>query len=131
MTSARDRLKARAKTVGSASTTAESSAREPVTTEVREPVPAEPSPTPSRPSPPARSGTTRTKPIKMTVDVAPVEHRRLKLWCATAAAELELPEVAASEVARVLFTLLHEDAELAERVRAELVKSGGSRRGWA
>lgn len=67
----------------------------------------------------------------MTVDVAPVEHRRLKLWCATAAAELELPEVAASEVARVLFTLLHEDAALADRVRAELVKSGGSRRGWA
>jgi len=66
----------------------------------------------------------------MTVDLAPVEHRKLKLWCATAAAELELPEVAASEVVRVLVGLLQEDAAVAERVRNELVRSGGSRRGW-
>jgi hypothetical protein len=66
----------------------------------------------------------------MTVDLAPIEHRKLKLWCAQAAADLELPEVAASEVVRVLVARLQSDTDLAERIRADLAENGGSRRGW-
>lgn len=67
----------------------------------------------------------------MTVDMPPIEHRRLKLWCAQAAADLELPEVAASEVVRVLVARLQADPGLADAVRADLAANGGSRRGWA
>lgn len=73
----------------------------------------------------------RTKPVKMTVDLAPIEHRKLRLWCAQTAADLELPEVAASEVVRVLVARLQTDPGLAEAVRTDLAANGGSRRGWA
>lgn len=130
MASKADKLKARMERASAAPAPEETTkppVREPVPTGQREPVnTSTPAPPPAAPSPKGR-----TKPIKMTVDLAPVEHRRLKLWCAQAAAELELPEVAASEVVRTLVGLLQEDVAVAERVRAELVRSGGSRRGWA
>jgi hypothetical protein len=117
---------------------AETAPLKPVSTGVRDSSPVEPkaSPAPARTA--AKPASTRarpkagarTKPIKMTVDLAPIEHRKLKLWCAQAAADLELPEVAASEVVRVLVARLQSDPDLAERIRADLAENGGSRRGW-
>jgi hypothetical protein len=108
----------------------ETEARKPVSTEVRdsEPAEAKASPAPARTAAKPSStrarpkAGTRTKPVKMTV--------KLKLWCAQTAADLELPEVAASEVVRVLVAQLQSDADLAERIRADLAENGGSRRGW-
>lgn len=125
-------------TTEEASSPAETEARKPVSTEVRdsEPAEAKASPAPARtaakpPSTRARpKAGTRTKPVKMTVDLSPIEHRKLRLWCAQTAADLELPEVAASEVVRVLVARLQSDADLAERIRADLAENGGSRRGW-
>ncbi|PRY53520.1 hypothetical protein [Glycomyces artemisiae] len=77
------------------------------------------------------AASTRTKPVKFTVDLAPVEHRKLKLWCAQAADQLELPEVAASEVVRVAIARIQSDPVFAEQVLADLAANGGSRRGWA
>lgn len=109
--STRDALKARGRAVaGSAST---GSRNEP---------PAEPSTPEPAPAPP------RTKVIKATVDLQPVEHRRLRAWCQDTADVLGIPEVAHSEVIRVLIRLVQEDPKLAARVRAELEQTGGSRR---
>lgn len=88
----------------------------------------------SRNEDPAEQGTpesapaVRTKPIKTTVDLQPVEHRQFRRWCEETADELGLPAVASSEVVRVMIQLVQEDPALAARVRAELRKSGGSRR---
>lgn len=116
----------------------ETKARKTVSTEVRDSAGTDPkaSPPPIRTA--AKSSSTRTrakagartKPVKMTVDLAPIEHRKLKLWCAQAAADLELPEVAASEVVRVLVSRLQSDPDLAEQIRTDLAENGGSRRGW-
>lgn len=122
-----------------ASPPAETETRKPVSTEVRDSKAAEPKASsapartaakpPSTRAPRPKAGT-RTKPVKMTVDLSPIEHRKLKLWCAQTAADLELPEVAASEVVRILVARLQSDADLAERIRADLAENGGSRRGW-
>lgn len=83
---------------------------------------------PAEPAPPEPSTGVRTKPIKTTVDLQPVEHRQFRRWCEEAADELGLPAVASSEVVRVLIQLVQDDPTLAARVLAELRLSGGSRR---
>lgn len=113
---------------------AETPARNSVSTESRKPAAAkETAPKKaSRTAAAARpAASTRTKPVKFTVDLAPVEHRKLKLWCAQAADQLELPEVAASEVVRIAIARIQSDPDFAEQVLADLAASGGSRRGWA
>jgi hypothetical protein len=78
---------------------------------------------------PARpTRTPRTRPVRVTVELSPVEHRALRSWCAETSADLDLPLVAGAEVLRVLLALMRADAALADAVRADLERSGGSRR---
>lgn len=66
--------------------------------------------------------------MRVTVELSPMEHKALRQWCAQTAADLDLPVVAGAEVFRALFSLMREDTAVAERVRIELERTGGSRR---
>ena len=70
--------------------------------------------------PPARRASqVRTKPVRMTVDMSPPLHRRLKHWSAWAAGQMDVADVPAAEVVRILVELLTsnpDDVELARPV---------------
>lgn len=70
----------------------------------------------------------RTRPVRVTVELSPMEHKLLRRWCADTSADLDLPVVAGAEVFRALLSLMLDDPEVAEQVRAELARTGGSRR---
>jgi len=70
----------------------------------------------------------RTRPVRVTVELSPMEHKALRQWCAQTSADLDLPVVAGAEVFRALLSLMRNDPEVAEQVRAELERTGGSRR---
>jgi hypothetical protein len=70
----------------------------------------------------------RTRPVRVTVELSPMEHKRLRRWCAETSADLDLPVVAGAEVFRALLNLMHDHPEVAEQVRVELARTGGSRR---
>jgi hypothetical protein len=70
----------------------------------------------------------RTRPVRVTVELSPMEHKALRQWCAVTAAELDLPVVAGAEVFRALLSLMRGSQEMAEQVRIELERTGGSRR---
>jgi hypothetical protein len=57
-----------------------------------------------------------------------MEHRALRRWCAETSADLDLPLVAGAEVFRALLGIMQSRPELADQVRAELARTGGSRR---
>lgn len=83
----------------------------------------------SRSTPPGDGGRApRTRPVRVTVELSPIEHQALRQFCATTSADLDLPVVAGAEVFRALLSLLREQPEIAEQVRAELARTGGSRR---
>jgi hypothetical protein len=75
--------------------------------------------------------TPRTKPVRVTVELQPVEHRGLRRLCDRYADELAVPQVAGAEVLRVLLELAQNDERLAARVGKALGQSGGSRRRWS
>lgn len=70
----------------------------------------------------------RTRPVRVTVELSPMEHKQLRRWCAETSADLDLPVVAGAEVFRALLNLMHDHPEVAEQVRVELARTGGSRR---
>ncbi|HZZ49769.1 MAG TPA: hypothetical protein VFE65_23000 [Pseudonocardia sp.] len=70
----------------------------------------------------------RTRPVRVTVELSPMEHKALRQWCASTAADLDLPVVAGAEVFRALLALMQADETMADQVRAELERTGGSRR---
>ena len=76
----------------------------------------------------AGSRVPRTRPVRVTVELSPMEHKALRQWCAQTSADLDLPVVAGAEVFRALLSLMRNDPEVAEQVRAELERTGGSRR---
>jgi hypothetical protein len=70
----------------------------------------------------------RTRPVRVTVELSPMEHKALRQWCAQTSADLDLPVVAGAEVFRALLSLMRSDPGMADQVRAELERTGGSRR---
>ncbi|MEU8472725.1 hypothetical protein AB0F30_33415 [Streptomyces sp. NPDC029006] len=71
-------------------------------------------------TPARRASEVRTKPVRLTVDMLPPLHRRLKDWTSWAAAQLDVADVPAAEVVRVLTDLLTADPEK-ERITSPLV----------
>lgn len=59
----------------------------------------------------------RVRDIRRTVDLSPVEHRKLAVWCAEAAAELGRARVTGQDVLRALVVELLSDDALASRIR--------------
>ncbi|WP_427896695.1 hypothetical protein ACQHIV_42175 (plasmid) [Kribbella sp. GL6] len=72
--------------------------------------------------------TLRVRPVKVTVELQPIEHQRLTRWAQRFAEELQLPRIAGAEVFRVLLDLMQHDEALAARVGQELARTGGTRR---
>ncbi|MGH3574120.1 MAG: hypothetical protein ACRDUW_20245 [Pseudonocardiaceae bacterium] len=70
-------------------------------------------------TPPAGVTAVRTRPVRITVDLAPPLHRVVKDWARNAAADLGR-DVALAEVIRALLTQLDADPELARQIRAHL-----------
>lgn len=60
----------------------------------------------------------RSRPVRLTLDLAPVQHRELTRWCADAAYELGLSKVPATSVIRLLIGQLASDPKLAARIQA-------------
>ena len=60
----------------------------------------------------------RSRPARLTLDLAPVQHRALTVWCSDTAYELGLTKVPATSVLRLLVGQLTSDPELAARIRA-------------
>jgi hypothetical protein len=59
----------------------------------------------------------RVRDVRRTVDLSPVEHRELAVWCAEAAAELGRARVTGQDVLRALVVELLSDDALARRIR--------------
>jgi hypothetical protein len=66
------------------------------------------------PKQPRRASVVRTKPVRVTVDMPPTLHRRLKQWSAWAAGQLDVADVPAAEVVRVMVELLTSDPSKVE-----------------
>jgi hypothetical protein len=64
----------------------------------------------------------------VTVELSPIEHRKLRKLCDRFLDELDLSEVARAEVFRALLALADQDTQLADQVGQQLRRTGGSRR---
>jgi hypothetical protein len=96
--------------------------------EVRGSVPADSAERPQPRRTPATAGPTRVKPVRVTVELQPIEHRELRRLCARFADEIGVAQVAGAEVFRALLEMVRSDEELVVRLGGELAKTGGSRR---
>lgn len=68
---------------------------------------------------PAGETAIRSKPVRITVDLAPELYRRLTRWTTDAAEEIDVAKLPLAEVARAAFRAL-EDPDVRERVLREL-----------
>jgi hypothetical protein len=66
---------------------------------------------------PAVGPTVRTKRVRRTVDLSPVDHRRLSQWCEDAADEMALARVTSQDVFVALVTELLADEALSAAIR--------------
>jgi hypothetical protein len=66
---------------------------------------------------PASASTVRTKRVRRTVDLSPVDHRRLSQWCEDAAEEMGLARVTSQDVFVALVTELFADESLSAAIR--------------
>lgn len=64
--------------------------------------------------------TVHTKPIRSTVDLAPMQHNALKQWCNESAVEVGRSRVTTQDVFRALAKRLLTDETLARKIRADL-----------
>ncbi len=86
--------------------------------------------TPSLPatgSRPARAGVPRSKTVRITLDLAPLQYRRLNRWCDEAAETLGVARVTSVSVLRQLLVQLDSDPELGERLLAQLRQAAAGR----
>jgi hypothetical protein len=70
---------------------------------------------------PAGETAIRSKPVRITVDLAPELYRRFTAWSLQAATELDMPKVTHAEVIRA-FIRAADDPDIARRIIAELRK---------
>jgi hypothetical protein len=68
---------------------------------------------------PAR--TPRQRSVRLTVDLLPEDHARLRQWCMDVAVKLGRGSISQADVVRVLLERLHTDPELGQQVVATLV----------
>ena len=111
---AADRIRAQAKRSAS-----RQSAPEPDSGPVPAGLPSTP-PLPAAGSRPARTGVPRAKTVRITLDLAPLQYRRLNRWCDEAAETLGVARVTSVSVLRQLLVQLDNDPELGERLLAQL-----------
>jgi hypothetical protein len=69
----------------------------------------------------------RTKPVRMSLDLAPMEHKALHEWCMHARSDLGIHDLPAAWVIRELLVVLHSDKSLTTRVRNGLVRRNKDR----
>jgi hypothetical protein len=67
---------------------------------------------------PAR--TQRPRSVRLTVDLLPEDHARLRQWCMDVAVRLGRGNISQADVVRVLLERLHADPELDQQVVAAL-----------
>jgi hypothetical protein len=70
--------------------------------------------------PPPAKPVPRARPVRITVDLAPVLHQELAQWCGAAAGQIGAVKVPAAAVIRALLRQLQGDPELAAAIRARL-----------
>jgi hypothetical protein len=74
---------------------------------------------------PESAPTVRTQRVRRTVDLSPVDHRRLSQWCEDVAEELGLARVTSQDVFVFLVTELFADESLAAAIRDRVKVAAG------
>lgn len=69
---------------------------------------------------PGRAGVPRSKTVRITLDLAPLQYRRLNRWCDEAAETLGVARVTSVSVLRQLLVQLDTDPALGKRLLAQL-----------
>lgn len=78
-------------------------------------------------APRSRVQSARSRPVRRTVDLSPVQHQRLAQWCAETAIELGAARVTGQDALRALVARLLTDETLARKIRADLADDFASR----